>query len=145
MDEKLLTEINEAIEAGRDAQMRLHRIQETLRSAKGWGIYDLLGGGLISGMMKRIRMEKAQQQIEELRGSLKRFNSELKDVQVQCSASAELSEWLNITDLVFDDPLSDWLSLSKIKDAKAEIDRTAEEVTALLAKLEGSRGKLRQS
>lgn len=144
-DEKLLTEINEAIEAGRDAQVRLHRIQETLRSAKGWGIYDLLGGGLISGMMKRIRMEKAQQQIDELRGSLERFNSELKDVQVQCSASAELSEWLNITDLVFDDPLSDWLSLSKIKDAKAEIDRTAEEVTALLAKLEGSREKLRQS
>lgn len=144
-DEKLLTEINEAIEAGQDAQLRLHRIQETLRSAKGWGIYDLLGGGLISGMMKRIRMEKAQQQIEELRGSLERFNSELKDVQVQCSASAELSEWLNITDLVFDDPLSDWLSLSKIKDAKAEIDRTAEEVTALLAKLEGSREKLRQS
>ena len=144
-DEKLLTEINEAIEAGRDAQMRLRRIQETLRSAKGWGIYDLLGGGLISGMMKRIRMEKAQQQIDELRGSLERFNSELKDVQVQCSASAELSEWLSITDLVFDDPLSDWLSLSKIKDAKAEIDRTAEEVTALLAKLEGSRGKLRQS
>lgn len=144
-DEKLLTEINEAIEAGRDAQMRLRRIQETLRSAKGWGIYDLLGGGLISGMMKRIRMEKAQQQIEELRGSLERFNSELKDVQVQCSASAELSEWLSITDLVFDDPLGDWLSLSKIKDAKAEIDRTAEEVTALLAKLEGSRGKLRQS
>ncbi len=144
-DEKLLTEINEAIDAGQDAQMRLRRIQETLRSAKGWGIYDLLGGGLISGMMKRIRMEKAQQQIEELRGSLERFNSELKDVQVQCSASAELSEWLNITDLVFDDPLSDWLSLSKIKDAKAEIDRTAEEVTALLAKLEGSREKLRQS
>lgn len=144
-DEKLLTEINEAIEAGRDAQMRLHRIHETLRSAKGWGIYDLLGGGLISGMMKRIRMEKAQQQIEELRGSLERFNSELKDVQVQCSASAELSEWLNITDLVFDDPLSDWLSLSKIKDAKAEIDRTEKEVTALLARLEGSREKLRQS
>lgn len=144
-DEKLLTEINEAIEAGQDAQVRLRRIQETLRSAKGWGIYDLLGGGLISGMMKRIRMEKAQQQIEELRGSLERFNSELKDVQVQCSASAELSEWLNITDLVFDDPLSDWLSLSKIKDAKAEIDRTAEEVAALLARLEGSRGKLRQS
>lgn len=144
-DEKLLTEINEAIEAGRDAQVRLRRIQETLRSAKGWGIYDLLGGGLISGMMKRIRMEKAQQQIEELRGSLERFNSELKDVQVQCSASAELSEWLNITDLVFDDPLSDWLSLSKIKDAKAEIDRTEKEVAALLAKLEGSREKLRQS
>ena len=144
-DEKLLTEINEAIEAGRDAQMRLRRIQETLRSAKGWGIYDLLGGGLISGMMKRIRMEKAQQQIEELRGSLERFNSELKDVQVQCNTSAELSAWLNITDLVLDDPLSDWLSLSEIKDAKAEIDRTEKEVTALLARLESSREKLRQS
>ena len=144
-DEKLLTEINEAIEAGRNAQMRLRRIQETLRSAKGWGIYDLLGGGLISGMMKRIRMEKAQQQIEELRGSLERFNSELKDVRVQCNTSAELSAWLNITDLVLDDPLSDWLSLSEIKDAKAEIDRTEKEVTALLARLESSRGKLMQS
>ena len=144
-DEKLLTEINEAIEAGRNAQMRLRRIQETLRSAKGWGIYDLLGGGLISGMMKRIRMEKAQQQIEELRGSLERFNSELKDVQVQCNTSAELSAWLSITDLVLDDPLSDWLSLSEIKDAKAEIDRTEKEVTALLARLESSREKLMQS
>ena len=144
-DEKLLTEINEAIEAGRDAQMRLRRIQETLRSAKGWGIYDLLGGGLISGMIKRIRMEKAQQQIEELRGSLERFNSELKDVQVQCNTSAELSAWLSITDLVLDDPLSDWLSLSEIKDAKAEIDRTEKEVTALLARLESSRERLRQS
>ena len=144
-DEKLLTEINEAIEAGRDAQVRLRRIQETLRSAKGWGIYDLLGGGLISGMMKRIRMEKAQQQIEELRGSLERFNSELKDVQVQCNTSAELSAWLSITDLVLDDPLSDWLSLSEIKDAKAEIDRTEKEVTALLARLESSREKLMQS
>ena len=144
-DEKLLTEINEAIEAGRDAQMRLRRIQETLRSAKGWGIYDLLGGGLISGMMKRIRMEKAQQQIEELRGSLERFNSELKDVQVQCNTSAELSKWLSITDLVLDDPLSDWLSLSEIKDAKAEIDRTEKEVTALLARLESNREKLMQS
>ena len=144
-DEKLLTEINEAIEAGQDAQMRLRRIQETLRSAKGWGIYDLLGGGLISGMMKRIRMEKAQQQIEELRGSLERFNSELKDVQVQCNTSAELSAWLSITDLVLDDPLSDWLSLSEIKDAKAEIDRIEKEVTALLARLESNREKLRQS
>ena len=144
-DEKLLTEINEAIEAGRNAQMRLRRIQETLRSAKGWGIYDLLGGGLISGMMKRIRMEKAQQQIEELRGSLERFNSELKDVRVQCNTSAELSAWLSITDLVLDDPLSDWLSLSEIKDAKAEIDRTEKEVTALLAQLESSREKLMQS
>lgn len=144
-DEKLLTEINEAIEAGQDAQMRLRRIQETLRSAKGWGIYDLLGGGLISGMMKRIRMEKAQQQIEELRGSLERFNSELKDVRVQCNTSAELSAWLSITDLVLDDPLSDWLSLSEIKDAKAEIDRTEKEVTALLAQLESSREKLMQS
>ena len=144
-DEKLLTEINEAIEAGRNAQMRLRQIQETLRSAKGWGIYDLLGGGLISGMIKRIRMEKAQQQIEELRGSLERFNSELKDVQVQCNTSAELSAWLNITDLVLDDPLSDWLSLSEIKDAKAEIDRTEKEVTALLARLESNREKLRQS
>ena len=144
-DEKLLTEINEAIEAGQDAQMRLRRIQETLRSAKGWGIYDLLGGGLISGMMKRIRMEKAQQQIEELRGSLERFNSELKDVRVQCNTSAELSAWLNITDLVLDDPLSDWLSLSEIKDAKAEIDRTEKEVAALLARLESNREKLRQS
>ena len=144
-DEKLLTEINEAIEAGQDAQMRLRRIQETLRSAKGWGIYDLLGGGLISGMIKRIRMEKAQQQIEELRSSLERFNSELKDVQVQCNTSAELSAWLSITDLVLDDPLSDWLSLSEIKDAKAEIDRTEKEVTALLARLESSREKLMQS
>ena len=64
---------------------------------------------------------------------------------MQCNTSAELSAWLSITDLVLDDPLSDWLSLSEIKDAKAEIDRTEKEVTALLARLESSREKLMQS
>ena len=141
----LLRETEEAIGAGQEAHRQAQQVLDSLRSARGWGIYDLLGGGMLSGLMKHSRMDRAQQQLESLRQALERFNRELKDMQVQCSASAELSEWLNITDLVFDDPLSDWLSLSKIKDAKSEIDRTAEEVTALLAKLEGSREKLRQS
>ena len=141
-DEKLLTEINEAIEAGQDAQMRLRRIQETLRSAKGWGIYDLLGGGLISGMMKRIRMEKAQQQIEELRGSLERFNSELKDVQVQCSASAELSGFWRVADLVWDGFISDWTVLSKISDAKERVERTDEQLMQVMDRLQQTRRRI---
>ncbi len=30
---------------------------------QGWGVYDLLGGGMLSGLMKHSRMDRVQQQL----------------------------------------------------------------------------------
>ena len=100
----LLRETEEAIGAGQEAHRQAQQVLDSLRSARGWGIYDLLGGGMLSGLMKHSRMDRAQQQLESLRQALlERFNRELKDMQVQCSASAELSGFWRVADLAWDE------------------------------------------
>ena len=79
----LLRETEEAIGAGQEAHRQARQVLDSLRSARGWGIYDLLGGGMLSGLMKHSRMDSAQQQLESLRQALERFNRELKDVRTR--------------------------------------------------------------
>ena len=40
-------EIREAINAGKRAKASLNEARNKLNSAKNWGIFDILGGGLI--------------------------------------------------------------------------------------------------
>ena len=138
----LLRETEEAIWAGQEAHRQAQQVLDSLRSARGWGIYDLLGGGMLSGLMKHSRMVRAQQQLESLRQALERFNRELKDMQVQCSASAELSGFWRVADLVWDGFISDWTVLSKISDAKERVERTDEQLMQVMDRLQQTRRRI---
>lgn len=58
--QSLIYETDQAIQAGQAAHVQAQQALSTLRSAKGWGVYDLLGGGLLSGLIKHSRMDKAE-------------------------------------------------------------------------------------
>jgi hypothetical protein len=141
-DASLLRETEEAIRAGQEAHSQAQNVLDTLRSAKGWGVYDLLGGGMLSGLIKHSRMDKAQQQMEDFRRALERFNRELKDVRVQCSASAELSAFWRIADLAWDGLISDWTVLSKISTAKARVEQTDAQLMQALDQLQQTRRRV---
>ena len=138
----LLRETEEAIGAGQEAHRQAQQVLDSLRSARGWGKYDLLGGGMLSGLMKHSRMDRAQQQLESLRQALERFNRELKDMQVQCSASAELSGFWRVADLAWDGLISDWTVLSKISDAKERVERTDEQLMQVMDRLQQTRRRI---
>ena len=58
-------EIREAIQAGEAALSSLRNAQEKLNSAKNWGIWDIVGGGFMSSLIKHSRMDDAQEYMEE--------------------------------------------------------------------------------
>ena len=64
-NEVMRREMKEAIDAGERALSSLGSAQEKLNSAGNWGIFDILGGGLFSTMIKRSKMDDAQRLIEE--------------------------------------------------------------------------------
>ena len=140
--QSLLRETDQAIAAGEEAHRQARQVLSTLRSAAGWGVYDLLGGGMLSGLIKHSRMNKAEEQINRLRFALDRFNRELHDVQVYCDASTELSAFWTITDLLWDNIFSDWTALSRIQDAKAQVARTDEHITMILRQLRDARSRM---
>ena len=137
--QSMLRETDQAITAAQEAHSLAQQALSTLRSAKGWGVYDLLGGGLISGLVKHSRMDQAEQEIARLRRALERLNCELHDVRVTCSASVELSALWTITDLACDNFFSDWAALSRISDAKNQVEHTDARILDILRQLRSMR------
>ena len=66
----------------------------------------------------------------------------LKDVRVQCSASAELSAFWRIADLAWDGLISDWTVLSKISTAKARVEQTDAQLMQALDQLQQTRRRV---
>ena len=143
--QSLINKTNQAIEAGQAAHTQAQRVLSILRSAEGWGIYDLLGGGLLSGLIKHSRMDEAERELDQLRYDLDRFNRELRDVRVRCDATTELSAFWRVTDIMWDNLFSDWTALSQISEAKEQVERTDARILDILRQLQSIREDMRRA
>jgi hypothetical protein len=113
-----LKEIREAEAAGEDARQALRQAEDRLGSASNWGAYDMLGGGLISTMIKHGRLDEARNQIHEAQHHLRRFARELRDVDIGFRAEGpEIGGFLTFADYFFDGLISDWMVQGRIRDS----------------------------
>ena len=60
-------EIKEAIYAADDALEHLKRARKCLDSAGTWGIFDMFGGNLLTGLLKHSKMASAEREIDAAR------------------------------------------------------------------------------
>ena len=143
--QSLIYETDQAIQAGQAAHVQAQQALSTLRSAKGWGVYDLLGGGLLSGLIKHSRMDKAEQEIAQLAVKAIQRAAKLRDVRVRCDATTELSAFWRVTDIVWDNLFSDWTALSQISEAKEQVERTDARILDILRQLQSVREDMRRA
>ena len=80
MNEIERIEVIEAVDAADEALHHLKEARSYLSSASNWGLFDLLGGGAISGLLKHSKMGKAEYERKAAKASLARFSKELHDV-----------------------------------------------------------------
>ncbi len=59
MENNQKKEVNEALHAIEETLGHLSRAQDYLSSAGNWGLYDMIGGGFISTMIKHGKMNEA--------------------------------------------------------------------------------------
>lgn len=129
-------EIREAINAGKRAKASLNEARNKLNSAKNWGIVDILGGGLISGLLKHSRIKDASKCIENAKHDMRDFEQELGDIRDIEGLRIEIGDFLTFADFFFDGLIADIFVQSKIKDAKNQIDTAISHVDRILARLE---------
>ena len=137
-NEMVKREINEAIVAGERALQSLKSAQEKLNSAGNWGVWDMLGGGFISTMMKQSKMSEAQNHMEDAKYYLKVFQKELSDVNVISDLKMEIGSFLSFADFFFDGFVADYLVQSKISDAKTQVAEAIFRVEELLKELKNN-------
>lgn len=137
-----IKEINEAIHAGEKTNSSLETMKEHLNTAKGWGMWDMLGGGLISNIAKHSAIEKANQIAHSTQINLKSFQKELSDVNNFTEISVDLSNFATFADFFFDGFFVDWFVQSKINNSISNVDNAYNEINDILIKLKNELEKL---
>lgn len=136
MDELMRQETMEAVNAGKQALQSLYAAREKLNSARDWGIFDMLGGGFFSTMIKHSKMEDASELMEQAKRSLQVFQRELRDIQVSLDLRMEISSFLSFADFFFDGLVADYLVQSKIAEAREQVQDAINRVEPLVKHLE---------
>lgn len=125
-------ERQEAIVAGERALDSLIEAQNQLRKARNWGIYDILGGGFLSSMIKHSKIDNARSCIERAKYDLDVFNRELQDVSG--SINVDIGGLLTFFD-VMDNFFADLLVQSRISDASRQVEQAIYKVEDILRRL----------
>ena len=131
-------EVQEALSAGENAKRLLGQVQDDLDSARGWGTWDMLGGGLIATMAKYDRLDSAQSSIRAAQRALSDFRTELADVSQLQVPNIQIGEFATFADYFFDGIFSDWYVQSSIKKAQEGVSEVHMKLTAALRDLEAA-------
>ncbi len=128
-------EKQEAIDAGNKALRSLRKAQENLSSAKNWGIFDMLGGGFISTMVKHSKVDQAKENMEQAKYDLRSFSKELNDVNIACNLNIETGDFLSFADWFFDGLIVDWMMQDRINQASQQVEEAIRRVEDILRQL----------
>lgn len=134
-ENRMKREVQEAVAAGRRALESLREAQKCLDSAKNWGIVDMIGGGFVSTWIKHSKMDDAAGYMEDAKSDMRRFQKELRDVNVSMDLRMEIGSFLSFADLFFDGLVADFLVQSKINEARDQVDEAIARVESLLVDL----------
>ncbi|UFJ42600.1 hypothetical protein LOK74_08950 [Brevibacillus humidisoli] len=117
-----LRELQEAVSAGHSVLSALDQARERLHSAKSWGTWDMLGGGMISTAIKHSRIDEAREAIHAAQRSLRQFEKECNDVRRDVSVQIEIGGLLTFADYFFDGLISDWIVQGRISESLQQVD-----------------------
>ncbi len=130
-------EIREAISAGNSAKGTADHILSELESADGWNTWDMFGGGgIITHMAKHEHLDDAQELVQELQGKLRRFKTELADIQISANLQVNIDGFLRFADYFFDGLFADWAVDERINESRSAVQGTKNQITQMLNKLD---------
>ncbi len=128
-------ELQEATAAGKGALASTNSLLETLDNAEGWSTWDIMGGGLIADLAKYSELDTAQEQAEQLQIKLRRFKTELADVEIQSDLQITVDSFLKFADFFFDGLLADWAVMNHIDQVQTQVQSTKAQIKQVLATL----------
>lgn len=131
-----LKELKEAVQAGHAVLYDLEQARDYLQSARNWGTYDMLGGGMMSTYLKHGKIDEAMDYIHDAQRSLSRFGKELRDVQMNLSIEIDIGSFLRFSDYFFDGFIADWMVQGRIKDTLNQVEDKLDAVKDVVRHLE---------
>jgi hypothetical protein len=137
--QKFFNEIEEAMNAGKQAYKFVMQAEEYLREAQRLGQRDMWGGGYHGiGQRKHDSIDKAREMVYKSRHYLIAFANELRDVfnNSPIHFDINIEEFSTFGDVFFDNLISDWMVQQKINKSLVSVSTTRQHVERILNQLD---------
>lgn len=128
-------EIREAVISGEKALVSLKDAKRYLDSARSWGVVDIFGGDLFSGLMKHSNIDKASQAMDRAKHDLRDFQQELHDVHDLPDMHIDMGDFMTFADYFFDGFIVDFMVQSKINEARQQVNNAISRVESILRQI----------
>jgi hypothetical protein len=133
-------EFAEAIQAGEQAISGLKRVRDAMQSASHWGVWDMLGGGLLTTAVKHSRIDDARAEAYQVQELLRRFRRELADIDALTrDMLTGMDGFETFADFFLDGLIFDWIVQSKIDRSLQNTRQMIDKVHTLLRELNNQR------
>lgn len=137
-----IKEVAEAYSAGSEAVGLLGELYQALNSAENWGVVDLFGGGWVSGAMKHSHLDEAQSQVNRLQTLIRRYTTELADIQIEHNLQIKTGSFLTFADFFFDGLFADYAVLDHITKSLDQIYEIKSKVNDMQGRLLATKQEL---
>ena len=118
-----------------EARYQLERALDALGSARGWGLWDVLGGGFISTLIKHGHMDDADSHIREAKRLLEIAGELAPDAAYLFQEDNH--DFARVADWLFDGLASDLYVQSCIADRRRAVEELLSRVNQLESALRG--------
>ena len=130
-----IKEMSEAIDAGKIVLNDASNARKCLDSADDWSTWDLFSDGIMADIMKHSELDDAQGYVCKMQSSLRRFKTELSDVNIDLNLTVNISGFTRFADYFFDGLFVDWAVKSCISDSIDEVKKIYNSVTEVVNNL----------
>lgn len=134
-----ITELEEALDAGYRGIDVSDRIISELTEADNLADWDVFTDSIFIDMQKREHIESAQSLVDDLQTELRRFKTELADVQIQADIQIDIDDFSMFADWFFDSIFTDWDIKDKIERSLNQAQETRKQLADTIDTLKDMR------
>ena len=140
-------ELREAIDAGNAVLQENKNLLEHLGSARRWGTWDMLGGGILSTAIKHSRLNEAKSSVQRIQQLLRTFHRELDDIDpaLKASIDIEIGSFLTFADYFFDGLIVDWIVQSRIVNSLDRAINLKSEMLTIVSRLQAEHDRVQNN
>lgn len=116
-----LSEINDVKSIISELLFLIDDAEKQFKKARNWGFFDILGGGLITDLIKHSKLNNASNIMNRINSLLKDLQRELNEVVIPTDFSMNTFTFSSFADFVFDGFLADTYMQAKIMSSISQI------------------------
>ena len=128
-------QINQALTLTDQLISCLDDAERQLSSARNWGFLDILGGGLITDLIKHSKLQNAKNSMEHVNYIMQQLQQVLGSISIPGDYRMEIGGFATFADFFFDSGIVDIYMTAKIMNSLSEVRKLKEKCYELKLRL----------